>query len=242
MEGEQFVVGAALDDAALLQDDDAVAVAHGGEAVGDDKRRAALHQRVHASLHEGLSAGVDAAGCLVKDQDWRVGNRGTGDGQQLAFTLAEVAAVGIEYGVVAIAQTAYEAVGIDQLGGLDTLLVGGIKPAVAYVIKDRAREQMGLLQHHAQSVAQVTLADLVDADAVKGYFTVLDVIEAVDQVGDGGLTGTGAADEGNLLVRHGIDVNVKEDLLLVVVTEVHVIELDSARDLDIAQPAPETLT
>src|SRR5699024_2130552 len=41
--GDQFVVAAALDDAALLQDDDAVGVADGGQPVGDDKGGAAVH-------------------------------------------------------------------------------------------------------------------------------------------------------------------------------------------------------
>lgn len=42
--GEEFVVGASLDDAAFFQHDDTVAVTHGGEAMGDDKGRATLHQ------------------------------------------------------------------------------------------------------------------------------------------------------------------------------------------------------
>ena len=36
-QGEQFVVGAVLNDAAVVEDDNLVGIAHGGEAVGNDK-------------------------------------------------------------------------------------------------------------------------------------------------------------------------------------------------------------
>ena len=150
---EEFLVGAALDDAATFQDDDAVAVADGRETVGDDKGRAAFHQRVHAALHEGLGAGVDAAGCLVEDEHGWVGDRGTCDGKQLALALAQVTAVGIQHGLVAVTQAAYKAVGIDQFGSFDTLLVGCRESAVADVVHHSACEQVGLLQNHAQAVA-----------------------------------------------------------------------------------------
>ena len=57
--GNEVVVRAALDDAALFQDHDAVCVADSGEAVGDDEAGAAVHQAVHAALHQSLGAGVD---------------------------------------------------------------------------------------------------------------------------------------------------------------------------------------
>ena len=118
-------MGAAFNDAAAFQDDDAVAVADSGEAVGNDEGRAVFHQGVHASLHEFLGAGVDAAGRLIEDEHGRIGYGGTRNGQQLALTLAEVSSVGIEDGMVAVAQAAYETVGIDQLGCLDTFLISG---------------------------------------------------------------------------------------------------------------------
>ena len=179
-------------------------------------------------MHEFLGARVDAAGCLVEDEHWRIGNGSAGDGQQLALTLAQVAAISIEDCLVAIAQTADEAVGIDQFGGLDAVLVSSIQAPITDVVHHRSREQMGLLQHHAEAVAQVTLADLVDADAVIGDLAVLDIIEAVDEVGDGSLACTRPADESNLHVRHRINVDVKEYLFLLVISKVYLVQFDTA--------------
>lgn len=131
---QQLVVCAALDDTPLLEHDDAVGVAHGAQAVGDDKGGAPAHERVHASLHQPLGVGVDARRGLVEDEHRRVGDGCTRDGQQLPLALTQVAAVAGEYGVVAIGQTAYEAVGTHQLCGLDAVLVGGPEVAVTDVV------------------------------------------------------------------------------------------------------------
>ena len=59
-------------------------------------------------------------------------------------------------------------------------------------------------KHDAQRAAQVGLFDLVDVDAVVADFTVGNVIEAVDEVGDRGLARAGRADKGDLLPRLGV--------------------------------------
>ena len=230
---EEFVVCAPLNDAAPLEHDDTVTITHGGQAMGDDKSGAPLHERVHALLHESLGARVDAAGCLVEDEHRRVGNGCTGDGEQLAFTLAQVSTIGIKNGLVAITQASDEAVGIDQFSRLDAVLVGSIEPAIADVVHDGASEQVSLLQHHAQAVTQVALADVVHADAVIKDFAVLDVIEAINEVGNGCLASTCTTHKGNLLVRHGVNVNVKEHLFIRIIAKVHIIELDTTVDLNI---------
>lgn len=48
---------------------------------------------------------------------------------------------------------------------------------------------MGVLQHDSERVAQVIFFDLVDIDAVIADLAVLDIVETVDQVGDGRLSG-----------------------------------------------------
>ena len=78
----------ALNDTSLFKDDDAVTVADRREAVGNDKRRSALHQAVHALLYDALGTGVDGAGSLIENEHRRIGNRRPRDGQQLALSLA----------------------------------------------------------------------------------------------------------------------------------------------------------
>ena len=104
-------MGALLDDAPVVEDDDLVGITDGGEAMGDDKGGAPLHDGVHASLYELLGTGVDTGGCLVEDEDGGIGNGGTGNGKELALALAEVAAISAEHGLVAVGETADEVVG-----------------------------------------------------------------------------------------------------------------------------------
>ena len=44
---------------------------------------------------------------------------------------------------------------------------------------------MGVLQHDSERVAQVIFFDLVDIDAVIADLAVLNIVETVDQVGNG---------------------------------------------------------
>ena len=214
-------MAAALDDTALLQYHDHVRVHNGGQTVGDDEHRAALHQLIHTPLDNGFGAGVDGGGSLVQNQAGRVGNRRTGDGDELALTLGEVGAVVGEQRVVTLRQTGDEIVRARQSGRLAALVVGGLQIAVADVVHHRAGEEVGLLQHDAQRAAQVRLANLVDVDAVVPHLTVRDVVEAVDEVGDGGLACAGGAHEGHLLTRLGVYRHVVEDGLALFVGKVH---------------------
>ena len=94
-----------------------------------------------------------------------------------------------------------------------TSCVGGIQPAVADVVHDGAGEQVGVLEHRTQGAAQVVLADGPHVDAVVGDQAALDLVKAVDEVGDGGLARAGGAYEGDLLARVGVDGHIFQDAL-----------------------------
>src|SRR5882672_872060 len=66
---QELRVGAARDDAAVVDDDGAVGFEHGGEPVRDYNRRAVLHQALERLLHRELARGVERARGLVEQQD-----------------------------------------------------------------------------------------------------------------------------------------------------------------------------
>ena len=237
LEFEQVVVRAALDDAAVVQHHDGVGVAHGREAVGDDEHGAALHQGVHAALHDGLGARVDGRSGLVEDHHRRVGHGRAGDGQQLPLALAEVGAVALQLRIVALGQAADEVVCAGQLGGGDAFFIGGVQLAVAYVLHHRAGEEVGVLQNDAQRVAQIGLLDLVDVNTVVTDLAIVDIVEAVDEVGDGGLARAGGADEGQLLAGLGVEGDVVQNRLFRRVAEVDVEEAHVAHQASVGERA-----
>ena len=217
-------MAAPLDDFAVLQHHDGVGVAHGGQAVGDDEHGAALHQLIHALFDEGLGAGIDRAGGLVQDEHRRVGHGGPGDGQQLALALGQAGPVGGDQGIVALGQAADEGIRPGDGGGPLHLLLGGVQLAKADVVGDGAAEQVGILEHDAQGAAQIRLADVLEVDAVVGDAPLADLVEPVDQVGDGGLARAGGAHEGNLLPRLGVQGNALQDGLSRPVTKIYILK------------------
>ena len=83
---------------------------------------------------------------------------------------------------------------------------------------------MGVLQHDPKRVAQVIFFDLVDIDAVIADLAVLNIVETVDQVGNGRLSGTGAADKGNFLTRRSVEIYVVKNGLLRNLAEIDIIK------------------
>ena len=111
----------------------------------DDKRRAAFHELIHARLHDGLGAGVDARRGLVQNHCRRIGDGGACNRDQLALALRQLRAVAGEHGVVAVGQAGDKVVRARELGRRDALLVGSVQVAVADVIHHSAGEQVHVL-------------------------------------------------------------------------------------------------
>ena len=114
--------------------------------------------------------------------------------------------------------------GRGRLCGGDDLLVGCVQPSVADVLHDRAGEQVGVLEHHGDVLAQGIAPDAAYVHAVDGDAAGFDVVEAVQQVRDGGLARAGGADEGDLLARARVERDVLQNGLFRHVAEAHIIQ------------------
>jgi hypothetical protein len=78
-----------LGDAPGLDHQDAVGALDGRQAVGDDEGGAALHQRVHAFLDERLGQRIHAGGGLVHDEQFRAGQHGARQADELLLPHGE---------------------------------------------------------------------------------------------------------------------------------------------------------
>ena len=121
-----------------------------------------------------------------------------------------------------------EPVRIGQLCRPDTFLIGGVQLAIADIIHDRSGKEVGILQHHAKRPPQVRLFDLVDIDAVVADLAVRDIVEPVDQVRDRRLACARRTDKGDLLPRLRIQSNVMQHDLVLVISEIYIIENHAA--------------
>ncbi len=186
-----------FDDPAVLHHEDHVGAADRRQPVGDHETRPIRPQRVHGFLDEHLGAGVDRAGRLVEDQDRRIAEERPGDRHQLLLAGRDVAALVVDDRVVPVGEGAHESIHVRDPGGLVDLLVGGIRIAVPQVVADRAAEQPGVLQHHADVGAELVAREAGDVTPVEGDPTRVELVEPHDEVHERRLARTGRADDGD---------------------------------------------
>ena len=99
---------------------------------------------------------------------------------------------------------------------------------------------MRVLEDDAQAAAEGVLLDVPHVDAVIEHPPALYVVEAVDEVGDGGLARAGGAHEGDLLPRLGIEAHILEDGVAGLVAEIHMFKahVPPERDQRAVRPLP----
>src|SRR5690349_1041231 len=98
---EELVVGAALDDRAVLYREDDIGVSDRREAVRDGDRGSALDQGLERLLDDALTFGVQRRGGLVEDEDRRVFEDHARDREPLALSTGEPVAALADDSVVA---------------------------------------------------------------------------------------------------------------------------------------------
>ena len=123
---EQLLVGAALDDPALVEHDDLVGVAHGREPVGDRDRRAPLGQPLELGLDGRLGLRVERARRLVEDQHRRVAQDRPRDRHPLLLAAREAVAALADDRVVAVGQRRDQVVDPRRPRRVLDLLVGRV--------------------------------------------------------------------------------------------------------------------
>src|SRR5437868_2567919 len=84
---DEVLVATLLDEASVVEDEDAVGVADGREAVRDDEGRLARRERVQRPHEERLGAGVHRARGLVEDQDRGLAEPRAHEADDLALAL-----------------------------------------------------------------------------------------------------------------------------------------------------------
>ena len=210
---------------------------NGRKPVCDHKHRAARHQLVHTVLHNALGAGINRACGFVQDQHGRVGHSGARNGQQLALALAELAAIPLQHGVVAVRQAFDKLIGVGQLGGCNAFLIGSIQLAVADIFHHSAGKQMGVLQHNAKASAQIGLFDLLNVNAIIQDRALLNIVKTIDQVGNGGFACARAAYKGDFLAGLGKNVNIMQNGFFRRIAKIHPVEAHISGQRHIAHAA-----
>ena len=205
--------------------------------MGDDEAGAAAHQVVHCGLDALFGAGVHAAGSFIQNQDAVVGQDGAGNGQQLLLALADVGGVLVQLHLIAAGQGADEVVCVGGFGCGDDFFVGGIEAAVPDVLHDGTLEQPGVLQHHAEALAQSAAVKVAHIVAVQGDGAGIHIVEPHQQLDHGGLARAGGAYDGDLLAGVNGAAEIVDDGLFGHIAEPDVVKGDLTVDAGGVCPA-----
>ena len=93
-------------------------------------------------------------------------------------------------------------------GSFIDLLIGCIKISVTDVVTDGSSKQVGILQYNTEGTTQIVFFYLCNIDAVIADFSLLNIVETVDQVGNCCLSGTGRANKCQFLSRFGEQTDI----------------------------------
>ena len=219
--GQQFLVAATLDDFALDEDEDLIGVADRAQAVGDHKAGAIGHDLFQRRLDLPLGPRIDTTRCFIENQDAWLGQRGTGNREQLALPLAQAAAPFPQHGGIAIGEPLDELMGTRHFGRFDHFCVGGFGTTKADVVHDRCAEKKGILQDDANLPAQAAHRYITDINAINRHLATRGIIETGQQVDQCRLACAGGADNRNRLARLGDQVDAAQHRFAALILSAH---------------------
>ena len=226
---EQLVVRSVRDDAAAVEEDDAVGQADRLDTVRDHERGAAAHRFDEAAPDRGLGRRVDGAHRVVEDQHARVAQDRTGDREPLPLAAGQRVALRSDDGLVPVGQRAHERVRFGKARGPLDLGVGRLGPPDAEVVANARREHDGVLEHDRHRAAQLVEAQLVDGGTVEEDATRGRVVEATRQERERRLAGSARADERDRGTAVDDEVEVGEQRPRRQVAETDTVEADRSR-------------
>ena len=100
----------------------------------------------------------------------------------------------------------------------------GVQPSIPDVVGDGSGKQVGVLDDQGEGFSQIVLFDASDVDAVIGDGAAGNLVEPVNQIDNGGLSGAGGADEGDFLSWFRVEADIVQHLLLRGIAKDHMVE------------------
>ena len=215
-------------DDAVIQDKDLVGVFDGREAVGDDEGGTADHEFVERILHDLFALRIERGSRFVEDEDLRILQDRSCDGDALALTAGEDETAIADLGIDAARQAMNEFLCIRGPNGIPDLFIRRIQTAIENIFFDGGIEEECILRHKADVVTKGADCHIPDVDAIDVDGSACHVIETRKQVGNGRLAGTGWADDGDGLSGFGDEIQIRQYRIVFFVGKSHMTRFDTA--------------
>src|SRR5579863_9721098 len=220
----------ALDDSPRFNHQDLVGAADGRQPVGDDKRRAALHQVRQPFLDKRFGLGIEARGRFVQNQDARISEDGTRDRHPLFLPARELHATLADDRVVLLFEALRELIDAGNATRRQYLLLGGVRMREGDVLADGAVEEERVLKDDAEARAVRVQAHRREIDAVDAHRSRRRAVEGGDEADDGRLPRPRWTHKRGYGPGLGPEADVLEHHLPGFVSEADILESDFAHD------------
>src|SRR5262245_21410390 len=208
--GEQVAVLAHGFDAALVEQEHAVAVADRRQAMRQEDRRASGQNAGKRVVEEVLRGFIHRRVRLFDDEQSRIAQDGPGQGD--AEFLADIQRVPhlADMRIVTLRQVLNELMRVRHLGRFDDLRQGIARIAAADVVRHRVVEDEVVLKHDGDLHAQRVERHPAQVLAVDADLAGIGIEEARDEIDKGVFLHVLRADESDALARLDAEVNAVE--------------------------------
>src|SRR6266403_990978 len=198
-----------------MEDSDAVGIADGGNAVGDEDGGASAHDFPQMVEDFVFGVGVDAGEGVVENEDAGTAQKGAGDGGALLLASGESDAAFADCGVVAFGEAFDVLRDVGGFGGgfdvVQLRLAVFLRYAKGNVFADGVAEEECFLGNESDVAAQRVERELADGASVDENGAGLGVIDAWDQIDERCLAGASRADYGEAGACGDAEVNLLEN-------------------------------
>ena len=200
----------------------------------DDRLRElrVLQDDIKSLLNLMLGLRVEGGGRLVQQEDLRLPEESSCDGNALLLPSRELDAALTDERVITVREGDFvldEIVRVCLLACPIQVVIGHLEPCAVYdILTDRAREEDWLLLHDCEERFVVVRVGVLQVLRTILHTAVMRVVETLDKLNDGRLSAAGGANECDSLVLGDLDFYTAEDLdvLLRWVGELDALELD----------------
>ncbi|KAL3661086.1 hypothetical protein V7S43_013695 [Phytophthora oleae] len=233
---DQLLVRALFRDLAAAHHTNLVRLADRRQSMSNDDRRTPLqrHHLVQSFLHHLLALRVQGTRGFVQQQDVRVLQDGTSDGDTLLLTTRQLLTLHTDLGIVAVREFGDESVRVGHLGSfLDLFLTGFGSETVGDVLSDSTDEQCGLLTDKTDLTPKPVEVEVTCINAIEQHLTFDGVVKPLNKGYTSTFTAAARSTECNSLSSFDSEVVVAEDshLRSCWVPEEDVLELNLALKL-----------
>ena len=162
----------------LINHDDLISLQNGANPLCNHKTGVVAHFFFQRILDPGLGFHIDRTGAVIQDQDCRLHQKSSRDGNALFLPPGEVGAARFNMAVIALRHIHDKVVRLGRFCSRDDLFITCVGMTIPDVVPHRPREQDGFLRHDPDMGEQGVLFDLPDINPIDRDPPVVDIIEA----------------------------------------------------------------